>query len=99
MSGAADDPDSEHVRKSRTTRIKAEHATWRTGLSDASRQNPMLRFYEIVGCPPPLHPLFIETYYAQGMEAATEALIEKFRLDAEEVAALRDLVEMRIGPA
>ncbi|MGU3282204.1 hypothetical protein [Methylobacterium mesophilicum] len=59
----------------------------------------MLRHYKIVGCHPPGHPPFIAIDDAKRLKAATEDLIEKFYLDAEEAVALSDHRQMRTGPA
>lgn len=91
MAGVPEDPNGQRRRLSRMARLRSIHHAWKLLVAHEDRDLE-LRIYEIIGCPPSMHPIFVAVYAARGLDEATQALIDEFEFDPEEIEGLRDLL-------
>lgn len=95
MPGKQDDPNDIEARRERVSWIRLVHLTWRISLADEER-NPLWHLFDELDRTPATHPIFDIIYHATEMEAAIQKFIEKFELDADHVATLRDIIQRTI---
>lgn len=85
-------------RRDRVTRLRAVHRAWEVANGHYD-PDPVALLYDILGGPLVSHPVFAPAYFAEGREAAIQAVINRYGLYAVEIRTLRDLVERTIRRA
>lgn len=95
MPGKQNDPNETDARRERISWIKLVHLTWKISINDEER-DPLLRMFDDLGFISLSHPIFNIIYHAEQMEVAIKILIDKFELDADHIATLRDIVQRTI---
>lgn len=95
MPGKQNDPNETEERRERVRWIRLVHLTWRISVVD-EENHPVRRLFDELGQAPTTGAIFNVVYHAAQMEAAIQELIDRFGLNADDVATLRDIIQRTI---